>query len=73
MSRFCAKVDTAAAETFTAEADAAASLKRKAAAQNEESKRARGLLYEDEARHKIAMDLAQLRYVKLVPGAHVDM
>eukprot|EP00965_Chrysotila_dentata_P194331 6176312-Pleurochrysis_carterae.AAC.1 len=62
MSRYCNSVDMAAAETFTAEAEAAESLKRSAAAREQGSKLARGLLYADQVRHQIAMDLAQLRY-----------
>eukprot|EP00965_Chrysotila_dentata_P060465 2004104-Pleurochrysis_carterae.AAC.1 len=67
------KIDDAAQATFTAESDAAESLKRSATAQNEATKRARRVLYADQMRYQVAMDLAQLRYVKLVATAHVDI
>eukprot|EP00965_Chrysotila_dentata_P246582 6207249-Pleurochrysis_carterae.AAC.1 len=72
-SRFCSKVGSAAAETFTLKTEEAESLKRAAAGASLASKRARGSLFADQLRYQLAMDLAQLRYVKLVPGAHVDI
>mmetsp|Transcript_56390 Transcript_56390/g.122780 ORF Transcript_56390/g.122780 Transcript_56390/m.122780 type:complete len:304 (+) Transcript_56390:223-1134(+) len=73
MARFCGMVDTAAADSFTVETDAADSAKRAADAENENGKRARSFVYADKMRHQVAINLAQLRYVKLVPGAHIDI
>eukprot|EP00965_Chrysotila_dentata_P259786 6213679-Pleurochrysis_carterae.AAC.1 len=64
MAHFCAKVDGARSETFTAsEADVAAGAKRAAEVERDCGKRTRSLAYADQLRHQVAMDLAQLRYV----------
>eukprot|EP00965_Chrysotila_dentata_P007450 241714-Pleurochrysis_carterae.AAC.1 len=73
MARFCSKVDQASSETFTSASAAAEAAQKNAEDEFKESQYARRFVYADEVRYKVAMDLAQLRYVKLVPAAHVDI
>eukprot|EP00965_Chrysotila_dentata_P105152 3472706-Pleurochrysis_carterae.AAC.1 len=73
VSKFCQAVVSASSETFTHAAAEAAALHEAATSERKASKRARDLMYSDRMRHTVAMDLAQLRFLKLVPAAHVDM
>eukprot|EP00965_Chrysotila_dentata_P031057 1034692-Pleurochrysis_carterae.AAC.1 len=73
MARFCSKVNQASSETFTSASAASEAAQRSSAEEFRDSQDARSFVYADEVRYKVAMDLAQLRYVKLVPAAHVDI
>eukprot|EP00965_Chrysotila_dentata_P036125 1202754-Pleurochrysis_carterae.AAC.3 len=55
---------------FCGQPEAAESAK---TADSKASKRARSMIYANRMRHQVAMDLAQLCLVKLVPAPHVDI